>query len=312
MKNILVLGGNGFLGSHLVNRLSIEKFNITVYDRAHSHQTIENRKNLTFINGNFEDTPTLLSFATNADIIFHFLGTTVPSTANANPIYDIQSNLINTLRLIQGLKNSKCKRIVYISSGGTVYGNPVKLPVNEKHQLDPIGSYGIVKTAIEHYIKLYADMYDFSYCILRPSNPYGPGQNYLGNQGVISSFLYRAIINKPIKVWGDGKSVRDYIYVDDFIDLTLKAGLSQESGIFNVGSGIGNSVLDIIKCIEKSTDLKLEIEYEAQNYSGVNKVILDISKSKQTFNWRPKHKLDFGIIKQYKWIKNKLLINTKK
>lgn len=303
--NILVLGGNGFLGSHLVNRLSNENLNVVVFDKSKSRFITEN-KNVNYVYGNFEDTPTLLTLAKKADVIFHMLSTTVPTSANQNPTFDIESNLINTVKLLEGLQNSECKRIVYVSSGGTVYGNPIELPIAENHQLNPIGSYGIVKTAIESYVKFYAIKYGFSYCILRPSNPYGPGQNYLGNQGVIASFLYKSIINQSIKIWGDGKSVRDYIYIDDLIDFTFKAGLSDESGVFNVGSGVGNSVLDIIDLIKRITDLDLQVEYDAQNSFGVRKVILDISKSKQAFNWAPKYQMDIGIKKQFDWIKEQL------
>ena len=303
--NILVIGGNGFLGSNLVSRLPVKDNRIVVFDK-NKNIFFQEKKDISYVYGNFSDTSKVLSLAKEADIIFHFLGTTVPAIANLNPVFDIESNLINTVKFLKGLKASNCKRIIYISSGGTVYGNPKTLPINEEHHLNPIGSYGIVKTAIEHYVKFYSDINNLSYCILRPSNPYGPGQNYIGDQGVIANFLYKSILKKPILVWGDGRSIRDYIYIDDFIDLTIKAGLSNKSGIYNVGSGQGNSVLDIIKLIKKNVNLDLEVQYDCKAHKGVSKVVLDITKSKETFNWKPNIELDYGVIKLYKWIKNRI------
>jgi UDP-glucose 4-epimerase len=303
--NILIIGGNGFIGSHIVEQIDRRQHQITVFGRS-KNDFLDELEDVEYIYGNFSDIDMIRKILKGIDIVYHLISTTVPSTADKNALFDIQSNLIDTIRLLDALEGSSVKRIVYSSSGGTVYGNPEYIPIDEKHPLHPIGSYGIVKVAIESYIQLYAKKLNLSYLIIRPSNPYGSRQNFEGIQGVISTFLYKAIQEEPLTVWGDGKTIRDYIYISDVANFFIEAGLSDQEGIFNLGSGEGHSINEIIEMIEHVAGVTSTIKYIEVNSFNVKKVVLNIDKAKNIFDWRPNITLLEGIRLHYNWIKREL------
>ncbi len=303
--NILIIGGNGFIGSHIVERLRNEECHITVFDRS-PNQFIAEFKDVDYIYGDFNDINSVKKALLNIDIIYHLLSATVPLTADQNTEYDVKSNLIGTLRLLEALKAQKIKKFVFASSGGTVYGDPQYIPIDEEHPLHPIGSYGIVKVAIEQYVQLYAKKYNIPYLIIRPSNPFGPRQNFKGSQGVISTFMYKTLQGETLPVWGDGSTVRDYIYITDVADFFVLTCLSKEVGIFNLGYGRGYSVNEIITKIFEITGLNTDIKYMDADTFNVKKVILNMSKTQQTIEWKPKVTLEEGLKMHYKWIYNQV------
>ena len=167
---ILVLGGNGFLGSHIVEELLSHNHDVRVFDRS------VNKAHLPFPNvyyywGDFSDSLLIAEALESVDLVIHCISTTMPSTSNRNPTLDIQQNLITTVNLLESMTRAGVKRLIYLSSGGTVYGSPKQLPVNEDHALNPICSYGVVKVAIENYIGMFKALYGLKPIILRPSNP---------------------------------------------------------------------------------------------------------------------------------------------
>ncbi len=303
--NILLIGGSGFIGTHIVERLDRNEHQITVFNRS-KNRFVDELDNIEYIYGDFSDIILIKKALKGIDIVYHLLSTTVPSTANNSPLYDVQSNLEGTIRLLDALEGSSVRRIVYSSSGGTVYGNPEYVPIDEQHPLRPIGSYGITKVAIESYIQLYAKKLNISYMIVRPSNPYGPRQSFKGIQGVVSTFLYKAIKKENLTVWGDGKAIRDYIYITDVADFFIESGLSKEEGIFNLGSGEGHSINDIIEMIDHIVSMKSTIEHLKFNSFNVKEVVLNIDKAKSVFSWKPKISLFEGIKLHYEWIKKKI------
>lgn len=248
--NILIIGGTGFIGSHLVDALVSLKHNIYVFGR---HKSKYENANAKYIYGDFNDITSLNQILKNIDIVYHLLSSTVPTTANLNPKFDIESNLVNTVNFLEKLEFLNIKKIIYISSGGTVYGNSKFQPIKENHPLNPSGSYGIVKVAIENYIKYFSCKFKIPFLIIRPSNPYGPRQNYKGKQGVISSFLYNSINKKDLNIWGDGSNIRDYIYISDLVNFIITSSFSKKTGVFNVGFGNGFSVIDIINEVKQAT-----------------------------------------------------------
>ena len=165
------------------------------------------------------------------------------------------------MHLLDQMRFNDVRRIVFLSSGGTVYGNPDTAPVTEIHPLRPICSYGVVKVAIENYLFMYHDLYGIEPVVLRPSNPIGPRQGHFGIQGVVPTFLRRLLDGELIEVWGDGSVVRDYLDITDLAALCLRAGTSEVIGVFNAGSGIGTSVNDILAIIESVTGRHPEVTY---------------------------------------------------
>jgi len=299
--NILIIGGNGFIGSHLVETLKNEH-QVTVFDRS-PNQFLGESPGVEYIYGNFSNTDLLSLTLKNKNVVYHLLSTTVPFTANKDIIFDIQSNLIDTVKLLDMVIERGIERFVYASSGGTVYGNPQYIPMDEKHPCNPVGSYGIIKNTIEQYIQMYARRNKFSFLIVRPSNPYGPRQNYKGNQGLISKLIYHGISQEKFTIWGDGSAIRDYIFIDDLTNFLKIAGLSKDSGIFNIGSGTGKSIDEIILLLSDITENMPPIIYTDNNGNFVEKVILDIKHSMEKFDWTPKVTLEEGLNLHYKWMK---------
>tara|TARA_B110000211_G_C14089961_1_gene558493 strand:- start:3798 stop:4760 length:963 start_codon:yes stop_codon:yes gene_type:complete len=298
--NILIIGGNGFVGSHLVEVLKHEH-NVSVFDRS-PNQFVSEYPEVNYIYGDFSDTKLLSRALDSMQIVYHLLTTTVPFTANNNMVFDITTNLVATVKFLDLIVEKGVQRVVYASSGGTVYGNPQYLPIDEKHPCNPIGSYGIVKNTIERYIELYALRNKFSFLIARPSNPYGPGQNYTKNQGLIGKLIYNSIIQEKFTIWGDGTAVRDYIFIDDLISFFKTAGLSEESGVFNVGSGTGMTINQIITTLSKIIDNMPPIVYTETKGTIVDKVVLNIKKSQDKFEWSPKTTLEKGLLIHKKWM----------
>ena len=158
--------------------------------------------------GDFSDRMALAEAMTGVDAVFHLVSTTFPGTADLDPKTDVRDNLIGTLHLIETMLSLNVNRLLFLSSGGTVYGIPDQVPIPETHPLRPVSSYGIVKAAIEHYLEAYRRSRGLSPVIIRASNPYGPRQGHSGVQGVISTFLSRIAAGEAIEIWGDGTVVQ--------------------------------------------------------------------------------------------------------
>jgi UDP-glucose 4-epimerase len=228
----------------------------------------------------------------------------VPSTSNLDPVSDIEGNLINSVRLIQLMVQKGILRIVYLSSGGTVYGIPDESPISEMHPLRPICSYGVVKVAIENYLFMFQSLYGLQPIVLRASNPYGERQGHAGVQGVIGTFLQKIKMGERIEIWGDGSVVRDFVYVADLADLCVKAGTSTYCGVLNAGSGIGHSIRDVLSISLKASGCTMEsINKQGRDYD-VPSVVLDISKAEKNLDWKPKVELFQGVSKTWLWMKS--------
>ena len=198
------------------------------------------------------------------------------------------------------------KKIVFISSGGTVYGDQNLESISEQSSTDPLSSYGIVKLAMEKYIQLYSKLYGVNYSIFRLSNPYGPYQNTLKDQGIIGIFIRKFIENGEITIWGDGNIIRDYIYIDDVIEILNRDLMKNIDNniLLNLGSGKGSSINEILNLIERISNKKINILYKESRSFDVKKNILNIDKISNTFDWKPKHDIEEGIQNTYKWLKN--------
>lgn len=301
----LVLGGAGFMGCNLVGRLLAEGYRVRVYDTPTS-----NRANLAafeseieFIEGDFLDAADVDRALQDVDFVFHLVGTTLPATSNTNPVFDVESNVLATIRLLQASVRHGVKRVVFPSSGGTVYGIPLKIPIQESHPTDPICSYGITKLTIEKYLQLFRQLHGLDYTILRIANPYGKYQKLTAQQGVVGVFLARIKEGKPITIWGDGSVTRDYVYVEDVADAFVRA-LWQDSPyrIFNIGTGVGTSLRDLLARMEQVTGIRPQVEYAAARQFDVLINVLDSTRAQKYMNWRIETDLDTGLRKTWVWL----------
>jgi len=299
----LVLGGCGFIGSHIVDQLVASGHSVRVFDRApEKYRPPVNGVDYVF--GDFREPIDLIKALVDVEVVYHLVSATFPGTAALNPQADVRDNILPTLGLLDTMTRLGVSRLLYLSSGGTVYGVPDTVPTSESHPLRPINSYGIVKAATEHYLELYGRTHGLRPVIIRPSNPYGPRQSHVGIQGIITTFLHRLARNEPIEVWGDGSIVRDYIYVGDLAQLCLLAASSEKVGAYNCGSGQGTSIIEVIKSIELVTDRTVNAVFKSGRPVDAPKSILDISLAMDDFNWRFTKGLTEGISQSWKWIKS--------
>ncbi|MBI4937969.1 MAG: NAD-dependent epimerase/dehydratase family protein [Nitrosomonadales bacterium] len=298
---ILVLGGNGFIGTHILDELLDAGHEVRVFDRSHEVW----RKPLPSVRyylGDFANTPLLAEAMQGIDVVIHLISTTVPSTSNLDPIADIQSNLENSVRLFQLMRSANVERIVYLSSGGTVYGIPSILPVPETHPLNPICSYGIVKVAIEKYLGMFEYLYGLKPLIVRASNPFGPRQGHQGVQGVVSTFMHKILSDEKITIWGDGSTKRDYLYVTDLARMCRIAAESNLTGVVNAGSGRGLNLVELVQMIETATGKGADIEYIAARSYDVPEIVLNIEKARTLLGWSPGISMQKGLSLQFGWM----------
>ncbi|MDB5764012.1 MAG: hypothetical protein JWQ21_3007 [Herminiimonas sp.] len=302
----LVIGGGGFIGSHLVNALLLQGRRVRVLELPHREpaKPIPQHPSLEWVEGNFQNAGDIRQALHDVGTVFHLVSTTQPLSSNEDPAFDIQSNLVAAVGLLEQLRTLPEISLIFISSGGTVYGTPQQTPIPETHPNEPQCSYGIVKLSIEKYLALYRLMHGINYRVLRFANPYGPGQESNRTQGVIGAFLSRALQEQPLEIWGDGSVVRDYVYIGDAIAALLLAERYQgEERIFNIGSGRGYSLLEIIDAIERVCEKNVNIHFSAGRKVDVAVSVLDIQRAKNELGWQPVTTLDQGLHATLNWIR---------
>jgi UDP-glucose 4-epimerase len=299
----LVLGGQGFIGAHLVRALLDKGCSVRVFGR---HQAPETPTSLRaeHVQGDFATGEGLDAALAEIEIVYHLISSTVPSTSNADPAADVATNLVGTLHLLQAMRAKGIKRIVYVSSGGTVYGNPSSLPVTENHPLHPMCSYGVVKVAVENYLQMYSALYGMRATVLRVSNPYGLHQEHIGVQGVIATFFKKISANALIEIWGDGSVVRDYIFIQDVISALIAAAEMDKPGIYNIGSGIGYSLNEILAMVGSVSGRKPNVIYTPKRNFDVAEIYLDVSKAESVLGWRPTVSLREGCMLYWNTLTN--------
>jgi len=300
---VLIIGGNGFIGSHLTKFLVAKGQSVRVYNHSHN-PGVELLDEVEYIYGDFGEQDLLKIALNNVDIVYQLVSYTIPSTSNENPIGDINSNVINTLKFLENCLKASVRKIIFPSSGGTVYGLPQQLPIVETHPTEPICSYGITKLTIEKYLYLYNYLYGLDYSILRIANPYGPGQNPTGKLGAVTVFLNRILKDLPIQIWGNGEIVRDYIYILDVVQALYDVqdpNLTEK--LFNIGSGQGISLNELLDKIRQVIEEDFQVEYIQGRKVDIPTNVLDITKAKTVLQWRPTVHLETGIQKTWQWLK---------
>jgi len=307
MKTILLLGGYGFIGTNVlkcIDKQYSDQYDVIVFDKVdhHFHNVSFNCVKKVY-SGDFSDILTVDNiFAENSiDLVFHFLSSTVPATSS-NAIYDVESNLVSTLNLLSVMDKYNIKNIVYLSSGGAIYGDYLEKVHNEEDAVYPKSSYGVVKLAIEKYLLSYAELYGFHSLILRLSNPFGP-YHYNEKQGIVNIAIRRALSNKTLQIWGDGNGIKDYIFINDVCDILFKMVEDEiETGVYNVASGNALSVNDIVDAIRKYVP-DFNIEYVNASVVDVQSFELDITKLRKKLGGFKMTPIDDALKQTIEWQK---------
>jgi len=308
MKTV-ILGGGGFIGSAVSDRLLLDGHKVRIFERPRVAPYREFRKSerVEWVTGDMLSPHDLALAIDGMDAVLHLVSATLPKNSNEDTIFDVQSNLVATLQLLNTMVAGKVRRIVFISSGGTVYGEPKYLPIDEKHPTNPLVSYGIIKLAIEKYLLLYERMHGIRTTILRVSNAYGERQRVETAQGAVNVFLHRALRGQAIEIWGDGSTTRDFIHVRDIAESFAHAlAYDGDSRIINISSGTGVSLNDLLHMIEEFMGRKIERRYLSGRPFDVPISVLSNELAKQELGWVPKVRLADGISLTAEWMKRQL------
>jgi UDP-glucose 4-epimerase len=300
---VLVLGGGGFMGSHLLEALIEDDCRVRVFDRTRNPAAIYSAPNVEVCEGDFTNESHLAAALDGCQTLFHLLATTDPRTSNDDPVHDIETNLTPTVRMLELARKSQVKKIVFASSGGAVYGIPAMVPIPEHHATNAICSYGIQKLAIEQYLRLYHSLHGLDYCVLRIANAFGERQRPDASQGAVTVFLHKALHGECIDVWGNGSTVRDYVYVGDVARAFCRAARHIGApNIFNIGSGRGLSLNELISSIEALLGRPIVKRYLPSRPFDVPVNVLDISRARMHLDWRPRHSFEDGLAKTLSWL----------
>ena len=296
----VVLGGGGFIGVNLCRRLIARQFRVRAFGRRCLFP--EALAGVEWYPGDFTDASALAAAIETFDVVFHLVHATTPQSANLDMANDVENNVVSTIALLDICRKLSVKRIVFVSSGGTIYGTPAQVPTPETAPTEPITAYGISKLAIEKYLALHEYLYGLDYRVLRVTNPFGPFQVALKNQGIIAAILSRALNGESIDIWGDGSVVRDFIFVDDVIDALEAAAADRSSErIFNIGSGRGRSLREIIETIERLGGQKVNINWNPKRAVDVPMSTVAIDRARSTLGWTPKVEFETGLRETIGW-----------
>lgn len=302
---ILVTGGSGFIGSHLVERLLKEQQQVKVISRVAEPPNLIHLKanqNLKIFTGDLLEGYPVEEIFHDIDQVYHLQWSSLPRKAISYMHEDLSNTILTGIKILDQCVAKNIKKIIFISSGGAVYGINKNEFISEKQSTNPISSYGLTKLVFEKYLQLYQHQFGLDYLIFRVANAYGPRQNLNKPQGVISHWCKQILTNQEVKIMGDGSVIRDYIYIDDLLDAFLAADhLKIKNEIINLGAGKGTSLNDILSVL-KQLGLQFHEHRIAGSKSDVPRNVLDISKARHQLKWQPKVSIEQGIRNTFEYI----------
>jgi len=300
----VILGAGGFIGQNLVSRLSAAGQQVRAIGRSPRPGYVDPAA--AWHQADFADTESIAALVRDGDTVYHLIGEATPQSSNISPEEDIDRGLRDTVQFLQRTA-SRLKRFVFVSSGGTVYGVQSG-HLHEESPTHPTCAYGINKLAVELYLGMYRHLQGLDYCVLRVANPFGPGQSGRRGQGVIGIFMQAALHRQPIHIWGDGKIVRDFIYIEDVTAALQHAGEAElgVNRVFNIGSGQGHNLLEIAAMVESISGRPLERRFEPPRALDLPHVVLDIERAERELGWRPQLDWERAMRETYAWYQSQL------
>lgn len=296
MAKCLVIGANGFLGSHLVDELVRRGHEVTAFDRFSSGQPLYAAQEVTAVVGDLLNQAGLARALAGQEFVFHFVSTTTPMSAEDDPTLDIRTNVASSIDLFGLCVDAGVNKVYFASTGGAIYGDQSGALLTELSLPQPVSPYAIGKLAIERYLHYFERKYGLRSVALRISNPYGPGQRANKAQGVIPIFLRRVHQGLPLTIFGDGSMVRDYLYVTDAASMIADTvHFDTVHSLYNIGSGVGASVNELVEAVRDITGRKLEIEHAPVPPTFVDHAVLDVDRFGAEFGTRDAVSLREGI-----------------
>lgn len=303
---VLVTGGAGFIGSHLVDRLIKEGHEVSIIDNLSSGKEINLNPQAKFYKLDILSPSLQKVFSPEKrfDYIFHLAAQIDVRKSVEKPVFDAEVNVLGSLNLLSLCLKKKPEKFIYASTGGAIYGEPDYLPADEKHPIHPNCAYGISKHTVEHYLELFHTLYHLNYTIFRFPNVYGPRQDPNGEAGVVSIFIGKMLKNNTPSIFGDGNQLRDYLYVNDIVAANMVSLKKGDNRIYNLGSGKGTSVNELFKKLRRIIGFKKESEYSAPRLGEVNRIYLSAEKARRELSWQPKIELEKGLEKTVSFFKS--------
>lgn len=298
----LVLGGGGFIGANLCRALVGLGARVEAFGRnSLFHEVLSG---VTWSGGSFSDHEAVARAVEGNRFVFHLIGGGIPESSNRDPGADLSASVLNTIRLLDLCRDAGVERLIFVSSGGTVYGIPRETPIPESAPTDPISAYGISKLATEKYLGLYRHLHRLDSVTLRVANAYGPYQVAARKQGLVAAIAQRALAGEPVEIWGSGEVVRDFIHVDDVVSALLAAATyAGPHRVFNVGSGMGLSVNQIVNDVEATIGRgPLIRRYTPGRPADVPVNALDCALARRELGWSPRVEWRDGLAGTIRWL----------
>jgi len=296
VKKILVTGGAGFIGSHVVDRFVRAGFDVVVVDNLSTGRLSNLNKAARFYQVDIRSEELAEVFERERPrYVSHHAAQIDVRRSVADPMFDADVNVRGTLNLLECARKTPVERIIYASTGGAVYGEPEYLPCDESHPVAPLSPYGASKYVVEHYLHMYRANYGIDYTILRYANVYGPRQNPEGEAGVVAIFAWQMMQGGATIINGDGEQERDFVYVGDCADASLMAIESSIDGVYNIGTGVGTSINQIYDELALATGYRQERVHGPAMLGETRRIFLNVEKVERAMGWQPQIDLKTGL-----------------
>jgi UDP-glucose 4-epimerase len=310
MTRVLVTGGAGFIGSTLADRLLAEGWSVDVADDL-SSGSLANLANARAVGDRRfsfhridvrNAAVTDLIVNSKPDVVFHLAAQADVRVSVARPAFDAEVNVIGTLNVAEGARLARSQKVVFASSGGTIYGSPQQIPTPETHPQRPESPYGVAKKAGSDYLHYYKVVHGIDYAATAFSNVYGPRQDPHGEAGVVAIFAGLFLERKRATIFGDGNQTRDFVYVDDVVDALVRAATRGE-GTINIGTGIETSVNDLYAAMARATGVTQPATYAPARAGELERSALDVTRAVGQLGWRPFTEIDLGVAATLDWFR---------
>ena len=294
--NVLVTGGAGFIGSHLVDTLIADGHSVAAVDVLATGKRENVNPQATLYEIDIRSPALAAAFeAARPEVVFHVAAHASVSESVRDPMHDAEVNVLGTLNILQQCAAYGVGRFVFSSTGGALYGEPERLPADEEHPVSPLSPYGASKAAAEAYVQTHCALSGIRYTILRYGNVYGPRQDPFGEAGVVAIFANAMMRGQPPTIFGDGSHERDYVYVNDVVRANVLALAQAEDGVYNIGTGEGTTVAQVFDALAGATDYGGDPEHAAERPGDVHRIYLDVRRAERGLGWRASVSLEEGI-----------------